>query len=233
VQNNTISELRTRAEENLLQNPVPSKKNENYRYLSLKGLRFDITPQKPSILKELPFEVSSLAQEEAGLVLVRSGSSLAPKSCADELKSQGVVFFDFKTALEHDFEPLKEGLELPASIREDLFANLVQARWQNGMILYVPKGVKVRGTLRGLHYFDEASEAFYHRTLIIAEEDSEFSYVDEFLSDSDDSLGGPEKSPLACGLVEIRAARGAKVHYFLTVVSALSFDFISRFVAKP
>jgi Fe-S cluster assembly protein SufD len=90
---------------------------------------------------------------------------------------------------------------------EGKFAALNAALWNDGIFLYVPRGVKLDDPVRITRWFSESGVAYFSRTLIVAETASQVSYVDEVLSDDF------ERQTLTSSAVEIIAQDGAQVQY--------------------
>ncbi|MEW6054992.1 MAG: Fe-S cluster assembly protein SufD [Bdellovibrionota bacterium] len=208
---NSIASIRAESEDELMRLSLPTRKDEDYRYLPLKG--FDVhrkTLVAQGEPKPIPAEYSFLGKEEIGVLAYRSSSDLIDRRLASNSALEGVVFEDLKTAAESHGQLVKAHLGNPAIFSNDLFARLATARWQNGIVLYVPKGVRLELPVRGLHWFDAESQAFYHRTLVIASEGSEVTYVDEFTGSA---FAEGQSSGLAVGLVEIVAEANSRVTY--------------------
>jgi Fe-S cluster assembly protein SufD len=87
------------------------------------------------------------------------------------------------------------------------FAALNGAFWSAGIFVYVPRGVHIDKPIRVARWIDQAGQAYFPRTLIVAGEGSRFGYVEEFAS--------PDFSTdtFSCGAVEIVAAASAHVQY--------------------
>jgi Fe-S cluster assembly protein SufB len=138
------------------------------------------------------------AQFDSGMVY--SGA----KKMLDDL---GVIFMDTDTAVKEHPDLMRKyfGTVIPAT--DNKFAALNTAVWSGGSFVYIPKGVKVSMPLNA--YFRINAEHFgqFERTLIIADEGSEVTYLEGCTAPvySTDSLHS--------GVVEVVALKGAHVRY--------------------
>ncbi|MDE1825920.1 MAG: Fe-S cluster assembly protein SufB [Candidatus Micrarchaeota archaeon] len=95
-----------------------------------------------------------------------------------ELEEQGVIFTDTDSALKKYPEIMKKyfGTVIPAS--DNKFAALNTAVWSGGSFIYVPKGVKVKMPLQAYFRINSDKAGQFERTLIIADEGSEVTYIE-------------------------------------------------------
>jgi Fe-S cluster assembly protein SufD len=81
------------------------------------------------------------------------------------------------------------------------------ALWTDGILLYVPAGVRLDLPVRVTRWVSQEGVALFSRTLIVAEAGSRVSFVDEILSED------MEKQTLVSNAVEVLAQDGAQVQY--------------------
>lgn len=123
-----------------------------------------------------------------------------------EAKAAGVAFLPLKEALKSHEALLKERLFTRTSADETIYAGLHAAYFGQGSFLHVPKGVKLAKPLlcRGAHTGGHAG--FFPHTLVVMEEGSEATLVDEWGS----------ATPGAClcaGVSELFVGPGARLNY--------------------
>jgi len=96
----------------------------------------------------------------------------------DNLARKGVIFCDTDTALLEYPEIFRKYFGTVIPVGDNKLAALNSACWSGGSFIYVPKGVKVEMPLQA--YFRINSENFgqFERTLIIADEGSELTYLE-------------------------------------------------------
>lgn len=119
----------------------------------------------------------------------------------------GVVFLDTDSAYKKYPELFRQyfGKVIPYS--DNKFAGLNTAVWSGGSFIYVPKGVKVTIPLQAYFRINAQNMGQFERTLIIADEDSEVTYIEgctapTYTTDS-----------LHSAVVEIIVKKGARVRY--------------------
>src|SRR5579875_2036939 len=124
--------------------PMPDpRKDEEWRRTPLRGLKLDAA----SPLGEAGrVQVAPLAPAEdlaASLTLV-DGTVAERKVLSDELRTKGVIVTDLRTALtEHADLIEKHFMTSAVKAGDSKFAALHGAFWDNGVFVYVPKGVAV------------------------------------------------------------------------------------------
>lgn len=124
-----------------------------------------------------------------------------------ELKEKGVIFEDTDTALRKYPKLFKKFFSTVVSNSDNKYAALNSAVWSGGSFIYIPKNVKLNKPLQS--YFRINSKQFgqFERTLIIADEGSEVTYVE--------GCTAPiyKKNALHSAVVEIIVMKDAKVRY--------------------
>jgi len=196
--------------------PMPTTKLEEWRYtdlrkkLDLASLRLPDAERAPDDPKAWPARLRATMEEDheaSGHIVVIDGhvvhSDLAP-----ELAEQGVILGSLHDAVQEHGALLEEHLAADAVPPEEgKFAALNAALWADGIFLYVPRGVRLELPVRVTRWLSEAGAAYFSRVLILAEGQSQVSYVDEVLSDDF------EKQTLTSTAVEVVARDGAQVQY--------------------
>lgn len=189
--------------------PLPTTKLEEWRYTDPAKLKWDRVA-----LASPDMEVQCVEQAHAFLVgklsagrVVRCGARIAEIVLPEELRAKGVLLLDLSAAAEdHGELVLKHlGQALPAEAGK--FAALNAALWTAGVLVYVPKGVRIDAPIRLVHFIDQGGLAYMPRTLVIAGEGSEFGVVEEYASRD------LETPAFVNGAVEVFAAPAAQVRY--------------------
>jgi Fe-S cluster assembly protein SufD len=100
------------------------------------------------------------------------------------------------------------------------FAALHAAFWQNGVFLYVPKGVTVTNPFRVIVSAGLQGSASLSHTLVVLAEEAQATLVEDTLSDETSEQG------LSSRIVELMLDRGAVLHYVGTQrLGRSAFDF--------
>ena len=128
-------------------------------------------------------------------------------SMREDLQKQGVIFLDMDTGLKEQPEIIKRyfGTVIPAA--DNKFAALNTAAWSGGSFIYVPKGVRVEMPLQAYFRINAKNMGQFERTLIIADEGAEVTYIEGCTAPSYSS------DSLHSAVVELIAMPHAKIRY--------------------
>ena len=144
----------------------------------------------------------------AGRIGLVDGSVVAVE-LDDEVAARGVVLKSLRQAAQdgdEGVEPLLATEAVPAS--DGKFPALNAALWTDGVFLRVPRGVALDRPIRLSRWVSRPGTAAVTRVLLVAEEGSRVSFVDEALSpDFEDGTA------LVATAVEVFARQGAQVQY--------------------
>jgi len=132
----------------------------------------------------------------------------------EEAVKAGVVFLPLSQAIKSHGALLEKHLFSRTAVDETLYAALHAAYFGQGSFIHIPKNVKLSKPLRlrGAHTGGHAG--FFPHTLVVAEEGSEATIVDEAHS------AGPAAG-LCAGVAELILAANARVNY-------ISFQALNR-----
>jgi Fe-S cluster assembly protein SufD len=169
-----LAERRRAAAERSAALPVPTIRDEHWRYTNLRGIDF-----------------AAYAPATSPVVL-EAGSLPA-----------GVLFMDLeRAAVEH---PQLIERHLGAIVGTDeKFAAENAALWSDGVLVYVPRGVEIDEPLQARFTIGEDGAAQQWRVLVIAEEGSRFTFMEEHAE------GAPG---YANGVAELHVGAAAHVEY--------------------
>jgi Fe-S cluster assembly protein SufD len=161
--------------------PPPSGQEEEWRRTDLSAL-----PRDAELLVDAP-----LLQAELPAGVLESG----------------VILTDLRTAVRDQPELVRRYLgRSQARDSHAHFWALAQAAWTGGLFCFVPRGVTVDGTLVARTALDRAASTYLPLTLVVAEEGSSVTLLEEVASpDGDAGWFGR--------IVEIVAERGARIRY--------------------
>ena len=120
---------------------------------------------------------------------------------------QGVIFVGSTEGLKNHPEIFRKWFGKVIPIGDNKFSALNSAVFSGGSFIYVPPGVKVKHPLQA--YFRINAESFgqFERTLIIADEGSEVTYMEGCTAPKF------ETATLHSAVVELVALKGAKIQY--------------------
>ncbi|EDY81781.1 FeS assembly protein SufB [Verrucomicrobiia bacterium DG1235] len=134
-------------------------------------------------------------------------SEAAYSNIKESVGKQGVIFMGSTEALMKHPEIFKKWFGKVIPTGDNKFSALNSAVFSGGSFIYVPKGVKVSHPLQA--YFRINAENFgqFERTLIIADEGSEVTYMEGCTAPKFDT------ATLHSAVVELVALPGAKIEY--------------------
>jgi Fe-S cluster assembly protein SufD len=172
--------------------PLPTTKDEHWRFTDLRGFDPDAFVQNGH-RGQTPVSTESLLEiDVAGLATVsESGVEI-------ERAPEGVVF-----------EPLSDSHELLGTLvgAEEKFAAHNLAEWKHGLLVRVPKGVEVAQPLYVRVTGSVADAAHFWRVLVVAEEGSRLSFIEEHAS------AAPDLAGYSNTVTELFVGDGAKLEY--------------------
>jgi Fe-S cluster assembly protein SufD len=211
-----LTERRLHAWEIYENTPMPSTRSEEWRYTDLKKLLkldemtwpelvecqddFNACPEGLQATMQADHPASGHLWEIDGLVF--------HQDLEEELEKKGVVLTSLRRAIDSHPELLQELLATEAVPPEEgKLEALNGAFWTDGILLYVPEGVRLELPVRVTRWVAQAGVALFSRTLIVAERGSQVSFVDEVLSEN------LPRQTLVSNAVEVFARDGAQVQY--------------------
>ncbi len=204
-----MRERRRDAWQTYLQLPMPTRQDEEWRRTDLSRLKLDevepfadgaaaVATLMPEAEREEVF-AGFLGLQDAQRVNLHLDAALAAK---------GVIFTDLASAVREHGELIREYFMtrcVPAS--DGKFAALHGAFWDNGIFLYVPRGVSIEAPLRAVTTSSLDGTASLSHTLIVLEEDSQATFVEDFSSPDASQMGFSSRA------VEIFLQQGANLRY--------------------
>jgi len=144
-----LLERRREAAERSATLPVPTIRDEHWRYTNLRGIDFASYVRTPS-------------------PVVLEGGSLPA----------GVLFMDLERAAAEHPELIERHLGAIVGTDEK-FAAENAALWSDGVLVYVPRGVTVEEPLKARFTIAEAGQAQHWRVLVIADEGARVTFMEE------------------------------------------------------
>lgn len=132
---------------------------------------------------QLPEEVKALVDVEN--IYVQVDNTPVVSSLTEELTSKGVIFTDILTAAkEHSDLVQKYFMKDGVKVDEHKLTALHAALMNGGAFLYIPKNVVIEEPIQAIYVHDKA-EAVFNHVLIVAEDNSAVTYVENYLSTND------------------------------------------------
>ncbi len=124
-----------------------------------------------------------------------------------ELKKAGVIFSPFSDAVREHPELVRKYLGTVVPIRDNFFAALNSAVFSDGSFVFIPKGVRCPMELSTYFRINAAETGQFERTLIVAEEGAQVSYLEGCTAPMRD------ENQLHAAVVELVALDDANIKY--------------------
>ena len=196
---------------------MPLGNEEIWRRTDLRGLDLaDYHPVPPPVnavhhqdaLPEPLGAHMSLPETTIGGAIVHHDGSPLWCTLDDRLRQQGVIFCDPDTAVREHADLVEPHFMTEAvPLQTNIFTALHGALWNGGTFLYVPRGVAVDVPLQALTAHMTADSMEQSHILVIADEQSQVTLIDEQIS------GSPTQSGLHNGVVELHLKAGAHLTF--------------------
>ncbi|SEO71268.1 Fe-S cluster assembly protein SufD [Amphibacillus marinus] len=141
--------------------------------------------ERVSSLVDLPDHIKKfvdLSKQQHNLLLLKNQTNVH-QALAPDLSDQGVIFTDIFTALAEHSELVKkyymtEGVQ----VDEHKLTAVHAALMNGGAFVYVPKNVVIDEPLQAIFWQDDAELALFNHVIIVAEDNSEVTYVENYLT---------------------------------------------------
>ena len=212
VAGDPIASYRTAAWNAFKRLSLPVNTEEAWRRTDLRGLpadkfKFaaegafhDLPGVREDLLKPLTGD-----QHGGQIVLLPGGAKI---DLSEKLAAKGVIFIDLKTAEQKHPDLIAKMIGKTVNVEEGKFAALAGAFAQNGVVLYVPKGVTIEEPLHSVLWGPGADLAHISHILVLVDEGASVTYVHE--SASPDETGS---DALHAGIVEIQVMQDATLRF--------------------
>ncbi len=124
-----------------------------------------------------------------------------------ELEKLGIIFGSFSEAVQNHPELIEKYLGTVVPYTDNYFATLNSAVFSDGSFCYIPKGVKSPMELSTYFRINAANTGQFERTLIVADEGAQVSYLEGCTAPMRD------ENQLHAAVVELVALDNAKIKY--------------------
>jgi Fe-S cluster assembly protein SufD len=164
------------------------------------GLNNDLPSVREDLLKPLT------GGQHGGQIILTPGG--VKTELNENLTKKGVIFTDLKTAEQKHPSLLAKMLGKTVNVEEGKFSALAGAFAQNGVVLYVPRGVTVEEPLHSVLWGPGADIAHVSHILVLVDEGASVTYVHESASPDDMALNS-----MHAGIVEIQVMQDASLKF--------------------
>ncbi|MGH8095338.1 MAG: Fe-S cluster assembly protein SufD [Chthoniobacterales bacterium] len=191
--------------------PMPARTDQAWRFSNVGAL--DLSPYAAAgALSEADgreiLERSTGLDKASGRLVFADDHFLEQDALSEKLRKAGVIFQPLERAMiEHEELFRRYFMSQPAALGSAKFAALHEAFVKSGIFLHIPRGVEVELPLETFHWLQTENAAIFPHTLVVAEELSKVTLVENFRSTDRVRPG------FACGVNDLIVGAGAKVTY--------------------
>jgi Fe-S cluster assembly protein SufD len=210
--NDSVASYRTLAWNAFKRLSLPVTTEEAWRRTDIHNLPVDkFRLAQDGMFNELPSVREDLLKPLTGdqhggqIVLTPGGVKV---DLDEKLANKGVIFTDLITAEQKHPDLLAKMIGKTVNAEEGKFSALAGAFAQNGVVLYVPKGVTVEEPLHSVLWGPGADIAHVSHILVLVDEGASVTYVHESASPDDMATNS-----MHAGIVEIQVMQDATMKF--------------------
>ena len=184
--------------------PIPSRKDESWRFANLKPLDLSAFVEAQPVASEGRLINASTGLAETSAKLVLGNNTLLHRESS---LPEGVIFETLETAASKHADLFKKYfMAQPVELGSRKYAALHKARLAGGAFLFVPANTSVQLPIEIFQWVEGANASVFPHTLIVCGENSSVTVLDYFKS-------ADKHASLACGVNDLHLAAGAKLTY--------------------
>ncbi|MBT3622377.1 MAG: Fe-S cluster assembly protein SufB [Flavobacteriales bacterium] len=167
----------------------------------------DLDPEMKKTFDKLGISIDEQKKLANVAVDIVMDSVSVATSFKDTLAEKGIIFCSISDAIQDHPELVKKYLGTVVPARDNFFSALNAAVFSDGSFCYIPKGVKCPMELSTYFRINEAGTGQFERTLLIADEGSQVSYLEGCTAPMRD------ENQLHAAVVELIAMDDADIKY--------------------
>jgi Fe-S cluster assembly protein SufD len=209
-----LEERRAEAREVYERTPLPTLREENWRYTSLRGIDFEAFQPAAEAPGEAP--AGLLGGLKTAGTLVQRGQAIVHR---DLDAAPGVVLGSLEAAADEGNAVVSANLGAVVGLSDRFLAENA-ARWSGGALVHVPAGVEVAAPLRVAVEIPSPGARLVWRMLVVAEAGARVSIVEEHLPGAEGYLNGVVELVLGDGaqvdLVQVQDLHPGSLHFTTT-----------------
>lgn len=180
-----LDEVRLKGAETVRNTPFPTKKLEDWKFISLRDLYKDTYKLASELEVNVPDISSHYLPESQESRLVFINGSFSEEHSSTEALPDEVVIGNIASLVEEDNELLEKHLNkyLDANFDGEIFSAFNSAFLKDGAFVYVPEGKKVEAPIHFLYIQTDADEHYFttSRSVVVADKESEVTIVEDHI----------------------------------------------------
>ena len=167
----------------------------------------DLDPEMKKTFDKLGISIDEQKRLANVAVDIVMDSVSVATSFKETLSEKGIIFCSISDAIKEHPELVKKYLGTVVPVRDNFFSALNSAVFSDGSFCYIPKGVKCPMELSTYFRINEAGTGQFERTLLIADEGAQVSYLEGCTAPMRD------ENQLHAAVVELIALDSADIKY--------------------
>ena len=167
----------------------------------------DLDPEMKKTFDKLGISIDEQKRLANVAVDIVMDSTSVATSFKETLAKKGIIFCSISEAIQEHPALVKKYLGTVVPVRDNFFSALNSAVFSDGSFCYIPKGVKCPMELSTYFRINEAGTGQFERTLLIADEGSQVSYLEGCTAPMRD------ENQLHAAVVELIALDNADIKY--------------------
>ena len=167
----------------------------------------DLDPEMKKTFDKLGISIDEQKKLANVAVDIVMDSVSVATSFKETLAEKGIIFCSISDAIQDHPELVKKYLGTVVPARDNFFSALNSAVFSDGSFCYIPKGIKCPMELSTYFRINEAGTGQFERTLLIADEGSQVSYLEGCTAPMRD------ENQLHAAVVELIALDDADIKY--------------------
>lgn len=220
-----LGEFREKAVKQLNEIPLPTTRDEEWKYTNLRSLyREEFVPfyQVEKTVDEQILKSYLLPEADKSRIVFINGRYSEEFSSVEQLP-KGTILSSIENAVSEYPELVKNELGKHARLENDPFIPLNAAFMENGVFLHIPENTKIENPIHILSVSTGINDQFLNtpRALIVAEPYSKFTVIE-------DHLGTGQNVYFNAPVTEIKLKEGAKMLHVRTQRESRNAYHISR-----
>src|SRR5699024_4082986 len=203
-----LDQLRLEGAQEVKNTSFPGRKDEEWRFINLRGLYKDNFVPADEIGAELPDISEYYIPESKGATLVLVNGLFSEEHSSKEALPKEVTVGNVARLASEGNELLTKHLNKYADFEDDVFTSFNKAFLKDGAFLHIPEELEVDTPVHLLHFQTDADETYFttSRSVIAADEGAEVTIVEEHIGLADNKY-------FNLPVVEINLEEGANVKH--------------------
>ncbi|MCC5925295.1 MAG: Fe-S cluster assembly protein SufD [Bacteroidetes bacterium] len=222
----SMDAIKKEASVELASTPFPTTRDEEWRFTNIKAIsRSAFVQAAPADIKAVTYDTATVPEAKDSTLVFVNGIYSESLSKVTNIPD-GIIVTNLCEAVEKHAALIEVSFNKANNFEKDFFSLLNTAMFEDGAFIYIPKETKFERPIH-LVYLTHGHEnaASFPRNLIIAERHAEFTVVEEYLGDDDQSY-------LTTSFTEIMLGEEAHMSHVRLQKDGLKAYHVNRIVSQ-